>query len=343
MPLIFRYGAHLSKDQLAELVSPHTDTLELVRTWLIHHGIRPSSISTSHGGSWLTVTDVFVSQANQLLGAAYQLYRNSKTNDTIIRTVGYALPKPLHTHILTVAPTTHFPSTREMRQTPSRRTLESTSAQVQAASGKDLTPRRLPGITPSSMRWRYKTNTYRPALPWQNSLGILGIYNDTPSQSDLTDFMEMYRSDGVDADFRVEKVNGGGYNPNNPSDAANFGIQYAAAMSYPTPLTFYSIGNDTAWDRDGRPIVTDIFLEWFGNILEDPYPPLTISIPYGEPEQNLPREYARSLCDLYARLGVRGVTVLVASGQDGVGAGECLNANGRVQFMPEFPSTCGSF
>ena len=142
------------------------------------------------------------------------------------------------------------------------------------------------------------------------------------------------------ADFRVEKVNGGGYNLNNPSDAANFGIQYAAAISYPTPLTFYSIGNDTAWDRDGRPIVTDIFLEWFGNILEDPYPPLTISIPYGEPEQNLPREYARSLCDLYARLGVRGVTVLVASGQDGVGAGECLNANGRVQFMPEFPSTC---
>ena len=340
VPLRFRYGAFLSKEQLADLVSPHTDTHELVRTWLIHHGIRPSSISKSHGGSWLTVTDVLVSQANQLLGASYQLYRNLKTNDTIIRTVGYALPTALHAHILTVTPTTHFPSTRGMRHKVHRRSSGAAPAPAQAASGRNVTARELPGITPSAMRWLYKSNTYKPTLPWWNSLGILGIYQDYPSQSDLTDFMAMYRSDGIDADFRVEKVNGGGYNPNNPSDTANFGIQYAAAMSYPTPLTFYSIGNDTEWDRDGRPIVMDIYLEWFSNILEDPYPPPTISISYGEPEKNLPIAYARSLCDLYARLGARGVTVLVASGLDGVGAGECLNSRGRVQFIPEFPSSC---
>jgi hypothetical protein len=70
------------------LVRTHSDTLELVGAWLGHHDIQSSSVSTTHAGAWLTVTNVLVSQANQLLGASYQLYRNAKTNDTIIRTVG---------------------------------------------------------------------------------------------------------------------------------------------------------------------------------------------------------------------------------------------------------------
>ena len=59
-----------------------------------------------------------MSKANQLLGASYQLYQNSKTNDTVLRTVGYALPTVLHTRIRTVAPTTYFPYTRGVRHTP---------------------------------------------------------------------------------------------------------------------------------------------------------------------------------------------------------------------------------
>ena len=290
----------------------------------------------------MTVRDVLVSQANQLLGASYQIYRHSKTNDRIIRTVGYSLPAVLHSHIRTVAPTTYFPSKRGMRQTPRRRSFGATPAPAEVTSEKVVTARQLPGITPSAMRWLYKTNTYKPVLPHQNSLGILGIDDDYPSLLDLIVFMAKYRSDGKDAGFHVEKVNGGGYKPSiqAPGDGANVGTQYTAAMAYPTPLVFYSIGGEAQWDRDGRPIVTDMYLEWFGNILDDPFPPRTISIGYGEAERDLPWDYATSVCDLFARLGVRGVTVLAASGQDGVGAGDCVNGDGIVQFIPEFPSSC---
>jgi hypothetical protein len=42
---------------------------------------------------------MLVTQANQLLRPSYQLYRNAETNDTIIRTVAYALPGVvLYTH-----------------------------------------------------------------------------------------------------------------------------------------------------------------------------------------------------------------------------------------------------
>ena len=336
MPLRFRYGAYLSKEQVADLVSPHSDTIDLVRAWLVHHGIRPSSISTTHGGEWLTVTDVLVTQANQLLGASYQLYRNSKTNNTIIRTVGFSLPTVLHAHIQTVAPTTHFPSTWGVRHTLHRRTSGAAQEQAQVPSGRAVTAREDVRITPSFLRWLYKTNEFTSnAAPGLNKLGIVGFEDEYPSQSDLTLFMAGHRSKAVDTRFTVIQWNGGGYNPNNPSGHAGIGVQYAAALAYPAPLVFYSVGGDTQWNRDGWPIVTDVYLEWFGNILEEESPPLTISIPYGEPEQDLPIDYARSVCRMFGQLGLRGVTVLAASGKDGVGAGDDC-----VQFVPEYPSSC---
>ena len=335
MPHRFRYGAYLSKELVADHVSPHPDTLDLVRAWLLHHGIRPSSILTTHGGEWLTVTDVLVTHANQLLGASYQLYRNLKTNNTIIRTVSYALPDVLHAHIQTVTPTTHFPSSRGMRHTLHRRTSGAAPAKAQVASGKVVTARQDQHVTPSKLRWLYQTVGYEPtAHPDENRLAIVGFDDEYPSQSDLTLFLTNYRTKAKDAMFTVVQLNGGGYNSSDPFDHANVGIQYATAMVHPTPVVFYSVGGDTHWDRDGQPIVTDVYLEWFGSILEEEEPPLTISIPYGEPEQDLPRPYAISVCRLFGQLASRGVTVFAASGKDGVGAGNC------VRFIPEFPASC---
>ncbi|KAI9436236.1 hypothetical protein H4582DRAFT_2130122 [Lactarius indigo] len=69
-PRYSKYGAHLPKEQVAKLVSPHPDTLELVNSWLERHGLPPSYISTTHGGSRLTFTSVPVSHANELIGAS---------------------------------------------------------------------------------------------------------------------------------------------------------------------------------------------------------------------------------------------------------------------------------
>lgn len=113
-----RYGAHLSKEEVAELVAPHPNTLELVHSWLAHRGVPASSISRTHGGSWLKLSGAPVSQANELLGASYQLYRYAGTNDTVsLRTVSYSLPRALHIHVQTVVPTNFFAFARTLQQT----------------------------------------------------------------------------------------------------------------------------------------------------------------------------------------------------------------------------------
>ncbi|KAH9170796.1 subtilisin-like protein [Lactarius sanguifluus] len=342
-----RYGAHLSKEQVAELVRPHPNTLELVTTWLAHHGVRPSSISTTHGGAWLTASNVLVSQANEMLGASYQLYRHAKVNDTIIRTVSYALPEVLHTHIQAIAPTTYFSSTRTLQQTPRTRSVGAAAAlaEAEAASGKPVTvlSSRDDEVMPSQLRWLYKTFAYVPTAADQNALGIFGFQNDYPSKTDLTMFMTNFRSDVQPpslATFTVELVNGGGYDPDNPDIEASIDVQYASAMAYPTPIIFYSIGGRERWSAvGGEPLPGDSDLESLDYLLKKTDIPQTISISFGTYERDMPREYARALCILYAQLGARGVSVLVPTGDDGVGE-DCKGKSENVRFVTEFPASC---
>ncbi|KAH9025404.1 subtilisin-like protein, partial [Lactarius pseudohatsudake] len=343
----FTYGAHLSKEQVAELVRPHPDTLELVTSWLVHHGVRPSSISTTHGGAWLTVSNVLVSQANEMLGASYQLYRHAKVNDTIIRTVSYALPDVLHSHIQAVAPTTYFASTRMRRQTPRMRSVEAAAAlaEAEAAPGKPVTvvSSRAGEVTPSELRWLYKTFAYVPTAADRNTLGVFGFREQYPSETDLTMFMTDFRSDVQPpslATFTVELVNGGEYEPNNPGLEASIDVQYASVMAYPTPIIFYSIGGVERWSADGsEPLPGDADLESLDYLLKKTDIPQTISISYGAYERYVPREYARALCILYAQLGARGVSVLYPTGDDGVGE-NCEDESGNVRFVAGFPASC---
>ncbi|KAH9013552.1 subtilisin-like protein [Lactarius pseudohatsudake] len=333
-----RYGAHLSKEQVAEVVAPHPDTLELVSSWLGHYDIPSSSISMTLGGNWLRVVGVSVSQANRILGASYQLYRHVETNDTVLRTISYSLPEVLHGHIQTIVPTTYFgsPLTEAMRP----RTHLSTAVEARGEAGSVLSSRDAYGITPSYLRWLYKTLGYAPKATDRNALGIAGYAGEFPSPQDLKLFMKEYRTDGEDATFTVTQVNGGGYDPDNPGTEANVDIQYAEAITYPTRHIYYSTGGTPDSPTD------DPYLVWLRYMIaqNDVDIPRTISTSYGGYEQFLSLEYAVSVCDLFGQLGLRGVSVLFSSGDYGVGDGDCWfqDSSGKVsvQFIPSFPATC---
>ncbi|KAH9033144.1 subtilisin-like protein [Lactarius hengduanensis] len=320
-----RYRAYLTKEQVAELVAPRPETLELVNSWLEHHAISSSSISMTHGGSALMLKGVSVTQANTLLGASYQLYRHVESGETIVRTVGYSLPVALHWHVLTVAPTTSFVSPRQW-QTP--RTRNRSDRAMNSTSGEPATMlssrAKINSVTPSFLRWLYDTEAYIPNTHGENVLGVVGLLRDYPSPTDLTAFMQKYRSEAGDATFTVVDVNGGG---------GNIDIQYASAMAYPTPHIFYSTGQGPS----GR---ENYFMSWLDYILAQENIPQTISLSYNNEEPSVSREYALYVCHQFAKLGVRGVSVILPSGNDGVGEGTCLRKDGTVRFRPTFPGTC---
>jgi len=75
-------------------------------------------------------------------------------------------------------------------------------------------------------------------------------------------------------------------------------------------------------------------------------PTNVISISYGEQEDDLPTNYQQRQCSEFMKLGMQGVTVVLASGDSGVAArgaddnnaDGCLG-NGEV-FNPDFPASC---
>ena len=75
-------------------------------------------------------------------------------------------------------------------------------------------------------------------------------------------------------------------------------------------------------------------------------PTNVISISYGGAEADIPIAYQRRQCSEFMKLGMQGVSVVVASGDSGVaGRGgdprpsNCLGENDKV-FAPDFPATC---
>ncbi|KAH9178181.1 subtilisin-like protein [Lactarius sanguifluus] len=331
-----QYDLHLSKEQVAELVMPHPHTLELVKSWLKYHGV-PSPTSLTHGGNWLTLTGVSVSKANDLLGASYQLYRHAETKEVIIRTVGYSLPAALHGHVQTVAPTTYFASRRMSWQTPRMRRGGATAGQVKATSGDLVTAllgRDDYGTTPPFLHWLYNSATYVPAATDRNVLGISGFAQEYPNPVDLTKFMDHFHGPQTEATYTVVQVNSGGYDPNNPGIEASVDVQYTSGMAYPTPIIYYSIGNGLEGEDDP-------YLSWLGYMLnlDKTDIPQTISSSYANYETEFPLDHARTVCDLFMQLGARGVSVLVASGDYGVGKGDCMTG-GNVRFRPTFPASC---
>jgi hypothetical protein len=70
-------------------------------------------------------------------------------------------------------------------------------------------------MTPTCLRQLYNTIDYEPQAQGGNGLGIAG-YGESPSQSDLTQFMGLFRSDAAGATLSARVINGGADDQTNP-------------------------------------------------------------------------------------------------------------------------------
>ncbi|KAI8969372.1 subtilisin-like protein [Trametes punicea] len=346
-----KYGQHLSKEDVAALVTPHPDSVDLVDSWLSEHGLDPSACQRSHAGDWVTVR-VSVAQAERMLGTKYNIYRHGKSEDYVVRTMNYSLPSVLHDHIAVVAPTTYFGTMKSMKATSfvqkDAPTIESDADFAHLL--KDPTSlATVPSscsttITPACLRALYNTASYVPAATDKNSLGVAGYLNEFANRADLQTFFQRFRTDAVGTSFVTVEVNGGGDDQSEPGVEANLDIQYTEGISFPTPNTYYSTGGSPPFIPDDQtPTNTnEPYLDWLNFILAQDSIPQTFTTSYGDDEQTVPFDYATTVCNLFAQLGARGSSIMFSSGDSGVGGGDCLTNDGTNtrRFQPNFPASC---
>ncbi|KAI0794109.1 subtilisin-like protein [Fomes fomentarius] len=350
-PAHARYGQHLSKEEVAALVAPHADSVSNVEDWLLAHGLDTSSAQRSPSGDWITVR-VSVSQAEEMLGTKYNLFRHGKSEDYVVRTMNYSLPSILHEHITVVAPTTYFGTMKSMKATsfvqPDAPTIESdadTAHLLKDPHSLATVPSSCSStITPACLRALYNTTTYVPAATDKNILGVAGYLDEFANRADLQTFFQRFRTDAVGSNFTTVRVNNGGDDQSDPGVEANLDIQYTEGISFPTPNIYYSTGGSPPFNPDGStPTNTnEPYLDWLNFVLAQDTIPQTFTTSYGDDEQTVPFDYATTVCNLFAQLGARGSSIFFSSGDDGVGAGNCLTNDGKniKRFQPNFPASC---
>lgn len=92
----------------------------------------------------------------------------------------------------------------------------------------------------------------------------------------------------------------------------------------------------TFWSTAGLHDGQEPFLEWISAISNDTSPPLINSVSYGDDEPTISKAYMEAVSTQFAAIGIRGVTLLFASGDSGVAGGDDCPDN---VFVPSFPDT----
>ncbi|EJT99514.1 subtilisin-like protein [Dacryopinax primogenitus] len=346
-PRHVQYGQHLEKEQVEALVRPHPDASESIEAWLSHHGIPAGSVSRNGAGDWLSI-EVPVHKAEHMLDAEYRIFEH-EDGSSIVRCSSWSLPADLYEHVEFIQPTTMF-----ARLKPQRSFVHSVSPGIVLANPIDCSHY----VTPDCIKELYGIGSYRPNSSAPNHLGIAGYLESYANVNDTTFFYQEFapKAFADDFTFSVELINNG-FNDQSEMAASlegNLDVQYGGSLSFPIPNTYYSTGGSPPFNpSSGTPQNTnEPYAEFLSYILNKSNSelPTVLSTSYGDEEQTVPYSYAVSVCNLFAQLGARGVSVLFSSGDGGVGDGKgpgqdsltCISIDGNYtpMFLPFFPATC---
>ncbi|KAF7332453.1 Peptidase S53 domain-containing protein [Mycena kentingensis (nom. inval.)] len=344
------YGAHMSKEEVEQYVAPHPDSLAAVDAWLASFGIGIDAVARSPAQDWITVT-VSIAVAERMLAAEYYSWTHPD-GDTLVRATTYSLPTSLHGHIELVQPTTMFALSKGLA--PIIEEATSPNAAASAPPPPPAFPSCNPtAVTLSCIMQLYGAFGYVPRATRRNQLGITGFLEQNANKQDLAAFYRDQLPSAVNSTFKIELVADG---VNNQSllaagEEANLDTQFGFGVAFPTPGVFWSTGGRPPFIVDAHtPVDTnEPYLDWLDHVLAQDYIPQTISTSYADDEQTVPFSYASRVCKRFAELGCRGVSVLFASGDGGVGDGSsdptshtCQTNHGKpkTRFLPTFPGSC---
>ncbi|EJD51338.1 family S53 protease [Auricularia subglabra TFB-10046 SS5] len=326
-PSSAEYGKHLSKEEVEAFMAPAPGTAAAVNAWLADHDVR--SERASPAGDWIQFT-VPVSKANMLFDADFKVFQHTKTKSQGIRTLQYSLPSALGSKVNVLFPGISFWN-------------PSMAPKFTRIHGQDGLNRRqvsascLNTITPPCLQQLYGIPS-APATKPSNNLAVSGFIEQFANQADLTQFLTEQRPDNANATFETRFIDGGS-NPQDRDDAGveaaslhiqNLDIQYTVGVATNVPTTFISVGELNQDDFAG-------FLDIVNFLLNETAPAQVLSTSYGFDENVFSQSLGEVLCNAYASLGVRGTSILFASGDGGVSG---IQSESCTTFQPTFPAGC---
>lgn len=335
------------------MIKPRDKAAAEVLSWLLDSGIPACDIENN--GEWINF-QVSVLKAEEILSTNFHFYAppDKPSPFSYARTLRYSVPRSIAPHIQTIQPTTRFPQTRPQKNSVLKAEYLSKITAGTSTTGSgytNITTACNDGITPDCLRALYNVGNYTASLSANSHFGVCGYLKQYAKFGALDYFLQKYAPQANTQNFTYELINGGLDTQSGARDddlEANLDIQYAASLGYNQKITYYSTGGlgklvpdldqPTPESNQNEPYLD--FLTYM-LALPDSELPQTITSSYGEDEQSVPEPYARKVCDMFGQLGLRGVSVLISSGDTGPGSA-CQTNDGKnkTRFLPIFPASC---
>ena len=305
------YGKHLSLSKLTQLIAPSETTISNVQAWLRSHNVQSSDCQTIFTKDFITCRMSCESAEAMLVGAKFYRFKHAKLTKSVVRSLQhYSVPRRIVPHIDFVGGVLHFPAVKGP-SLPKVRRREFSENMLK----RDLI---YTGVYPDILRERYKVFDVVGTHP-DNRQSIASFLEQYYSPADLKAFFDIFGSS-----FRhlkdVTKVIG----PNNgtPGSEASLDIQYIMSLGAMVPTWIWSTPESSQ----------DPFLRWLLDISNHSEVPWVHSVSYSGYEDEYDVSYMNRVNVEFQKAGVRGLTFLFASGDDGA---DCKNS----KFRPEYPSS----
>ena len=193
-----RYGQHLKRHELKQLIKPREESTNAVLSWLEDSGIPPEDIVND--GEWINFMAT-VATAEELLDTTFKSYQSINRPDVKkIRTLHYSVPKAVREHIDLIQPTTRFAQLKPQSNNihDQQEVPFTVSAVNTTCTGQ---------ITPACLKDLYNFADYKPGNA-SVIMGVTGYLEQYARYDDWTQFANQFAPSAAGSNFSWTSVNG---------------------------------------------------------------------------------------------------------------------------------------
>lgn len=317
-PASIKYGMHLKHNQIAKLLAVPDEQVDRVRNFFKVAGA--SAVEVSPTKDVLTVA-ISIEAAEAALSTTLNVFsHHQKKSLRIVRaSKTYSLPADIAADVLMVGELLQFPQLRQVK-----RVAEDFSFAVTVDDPEDF-PSGCASIgcngkvTPTVLALRYNLPNSTGVPVAGNSMAVAEFQGQFYKTTDLTTFSTSCQVK-VDVDTQI------GTNRNTAGIEAELDIEYIKSVAPAVPLT---VVYDASYS----------LLSWANQITTLTNPPLVHSVSYGNDEsQQTSVAYMESCNTAFMKAGTMGLSILFASGDQGVCGRSGCGLFKVKRFHPDFPA-----
>jgi tripeptidyl-peptidase-1 len=316
------YGKFLNREEIAALSANPDGTARVMSFLQSVDGI--SQIEATPYGEYIKAT-ASISTWEYVFNASYQRYSGTSLFSPFHAVRGYCLPSTIANDVSTVLNTIQGPVTAARRSFQKHWDRSATGGMTKVAALSTIPDAEIMEITPEVLNALYDITSNNGSM-----LGTQAVFetkNESYSMSDLSQFQALFNlpRQHPSTDIDGHTIEGSCVNGFNNCGEANLDVQYLMGMSQDVPTTYW-------YDPEG--LTSFLF-----TLCSATNPPFVISVSYLEDENNVDSSTADSFDTEAVKLGLMGVSLIMASGDGGVAGEYVTTAPENCGYNPAWPLT----